>query len=305
MNDIEVDFTYNNDSINVDPITTDDYDFEIFAVKGDKGDAGQNGIDGQDGKGITSVSKTSTSGLVDTYTITYTDNTTSTFEVTNGANGQDGTNGLDGADGRDGAIQYTAGDNITIENNVISAIGGGSSMYLGKFSDFASTGSYLDLTALEVGSYRIMEDDTTNYLYFGSKSSNKIYNPTKQGNGSYSHVIGDMYLMVTKKVSEVTGSSYEEVASFYVFQYTTQLNQSYDNTLKLYKYRILYSTTSGYYLDQYTYGYRCMGLDDDQTVTGLKTFNTLPESSVVPTTNNQLVNKKYVDDAIATAIANL
>lgn len=35
-------------------------------------------------KGIVSITKTSTSGLVDTYTITYTDNTTTTFQVTNG-----------------------------------------------------------------------------------------------------------------------------------------------------------------------------------------------------------------------------
>ena len=35
------------------------------------------------GRGIVSIDKTSTSGLVDTYTITYTDNTTSTFNVTN------------------------------------------------------------------------------------------------------------------------------------------------------------------------------------------------------------------------------
>ena len=44
------------------------------------------GKDG-DGKGISSISKTSTSGLVDTYTITLTDGTTSTFTVTNGAPG--------------------------------------------------------------------------------------------------------------------------------------------------------------------------------------------------------------------------
>ena len=37
-----------------------------------------------DGNGIRSITKTSTSGLVDTYTITYTDNTTTTFTVTNG-----------------------------------------------------------------------------------------------------------------------------------------------------------------------------------------------------------------------------
>ena len=34
----------------------------------------------------------------------------------------------------------------------------------------------------------------------------------------------------------------------------------------------------------------------NQTINGKKVFNTLPESSVIPTTNNQLVNKKYVDD---------
>lgn len=40
-------------------------------------------------------------------------------------------------------------------------------------------------------------------------------------------------------------------------------------------------------------------LQGNQTVSGKKTFSTLPESSVVPTTNNQLVNKKYVDDSVA------
>lgn len=39
----------------------------------------------KNGNGIKSIIKTSTSGLVDTYTITYTDNSTGTFTVTNGA----------------------------------------------------------------------------------------------------------------------------------------------------------------------------------------------------------------------------
>lgn len=38
-----------------------------------------------------------------------------------------------------------------------------------------------------------------------------------------------------------------------------------------------------------------MTLTTDQTVTGKKTYNVLPESSVVPTADNQLVNKNYVD----------
>lgn len=40
--------------------------------------------------GIASIAKTGTSGLVDTYTITYADTTTSTFTVTNGAKGDRG-----------------------------------------------------------------------------------------------------------------------------------------------------------------------------------------------------------------------
>ena len=46
---------------------------------------------GQDGRGIASITKTSTVGLVDTYTITYTDGSTpTTFTVTNGADGSPG-----------------------------------------------------------------------------------------------------------------------------------------------------------------------------------------------------------------------
>ena len=51
---------------------------------------GDPGADGADGNGIASITKTATSGLVDTYTFTYTDGTTSTFTVTNGKDGANG-----------------------------------------------------------------------------------------------------------------------------------------------------------------------------------------------------------------------
>lgn len=51
-----------------------------------------------DARAIASIEKTESNGLVDTYTIYYTDGTTSTFEVTNGQNGSDGANGSDGDD---------------------------------------------------------------------------------------------------------------------------------------------------------------------------------------------------------------
>ena len=41
-------------------------------------------------------------------------------------------------------------------------------------------------------------------------------------------------------------------------------------------------------------------LETDETITGKKTFNKVPDCSVAPTANYHLVNKKYVDDAIAT-----
>ena len=40
-------------------------------------------VKGKDGRGITSIKKTDTTGLIDTYTITYTDDTTSTFTIKN------------------------------------------------------------------------------------------------------------------------------------------------------------------------------------------------------------------------------
>lgn len=56
-------------------------------------------LKGADGRGIVAVARTTGDGLagtVDTYTITYTDGTTSTFTVRNGANGEDGADGADG-----------------------------------------------------------------------------------------------------------------------------------------------------------------------------------------------------------------
>ena len=61
--------------------------------EGPQGPQGPDGSNGENGVGIVSIVKTGTSGLVDTYTITYTDDSTSTFTVTNGANGGGGGGG--------------------------------------------------------------------------------------------------------------------------------------------------------------------------------------------------------------------
>ena len=46
-----------------------------------------------DARGILSIEKTATNGLVDTYTVYYTDGTSTTFEIKNGMDGQNGADG--------------------------------------------------------------------------------------------------------------------------------------------------------------------------------------------------------------------
>ena len=93
---------------------------QLASLKGEKGD---DGADGEDGRGIVSITKTGTSGLVDTYTITYSDNTTSTYTVTNGQDGADGQDGSDGQDGQDGSdYVLTAQDKSDIADLVLAQI---------------------------------------------------------------------------------------------------------------------------------------------------------------------------------------
>ena len=64
--------------------------FELWKCMGTDTWASQGTLKGDNGVGISSIAKTSTSGLVDTYTITFDDGSTETFDVTNGADGQNG-----------------------------------------------------------------------------------------------------------------------------------------------------------------------------------------------------------------------
>jgi len=66
-------------------VTAENIDDYVDTVVGPAGPAGANG------RGITSITLTSTVGLVKTYTITYSDATTSTFQVTDGEDGTEGT----------------------------------------------------------------------------------------------------------------------------------------------------------------------------------------------------------------------
>lgn len=65
-----------------------------------------------------------------------------------------------------------------------------------------------------------------------------------------------------------------------------------------------YSNILVYWHEGVGYALGYVSRDSSEVINGVKFFNSLPESSVTPTTNNQLVNKKYVDDAISSSITN-
>jgi hypothetical protein len=84
-----------NDDYTLTFIMSDDTEVQTTSVRGATGAKGDKGTDG---RAITSVAKISTSGLVDTYKISFSDNTSTNFTVTNGSSiksvAKTGTNGL-------------------------------------------------------------------------------------------------------------------------------------------------------------------------------------------------------------------
>lgn len=77
-------------------------------VVGPQGPQGETGERGEDGVSIVSVDLTSSDGLVDIYTITYSDGTTSNFIVTNGKDGEQGIQGIPGQDGHTPVITISS-----------------------------------------------------------------------------------------------------------------------------------------------------------------------------------------------------
>lgn len=197
---------------------------------------------------------------------------------------------IQGAPGKDGAIQYTAGEGIKIEGNVISATGGvtleevtaitgdpqkletESKQLVGAINEVLANGGGIEELTDEI----VVIKDLEAGIYHITNSVQTI----QYGTTSY-----DMYgrqnaIMI---IDEYTSSS-SKVKRAYIFR---------EGCITL--------------LDSATSRYRNLKLTDvaltsGNTFTGVNTFDSLPRSSVVPTRDNELVNKKYVDTAITNAI---
>lgn len=144
--------------------TASPYDVYVWSGTEWKNIGAINGIKGDDGRGIVSIIRTSgngAAGSTDTYTITYSDTTTSTFPVYNGKDGAAGAKGDTGATGAKGAdgrgivsIERTAGTGaagttdtytITYTDNTTSTF----SVYNGQ--DGTAAGITIDGTVTSTG----------------------------------------------------------------------------------------------------------------------------------------------------------
>lgn len=240
----------------------------ISAIKGEKGDKGDTGLTGPAGP-----------------------------------RGEQGVPGTNGSNGRDGYVQYTAGDNITIENNVISASGGLAKekvpTYTLEATTLAPLGGKANFNATDLTTLGEIFTDayTNNYEII-----NILFNASVQ----YTTTKVQVLLMPSYKVP---GSS-----SIGVFKITDK------PTTYKFDYFANTSGTPNYSTSEYSIIFGWLNItmswsDNICTVSFAQFSNT---ASAIPTTNGVLTKynatsftptanyhpatKKYVDDSIASAI---
>lgn len=245
--------------------------------RGIQGETGQAGSDGADG--ISPTVTTSKSGT--TTTIEITDkNGTHTATINDGINGTNGQDGRDGTDGRDGYVQYTAGNNITIENNVISASGGGE-------IKFKTISSNFNFDTNETGTYYF---DTQAY------SLQITYNLSSRSISNFCPISLNYF----KNVADVEKPATTETIVAYVWGYYRRA--TYDmSTGNLMLYKIGFAQNSSDLTYTLIKKYTLKLLDDDMEQY-IKTWLTIYRPLTLlsqPTADEHATTKKYVDDLIA------
>lgn len=133
---------------------------------------------------------------------------------------------------------------------------------------------------------------------------------TDEFNNFIEDVLKQKRILVGFKSTNGTGSAYSDVDIQYQFQYgmIKTIVMHFMIPGRFLDYRIGISDDSGWHVYDTYNGVILLNTDESilytnkaQTITGKKTFSSLPESSIVPTSNYQLTNKKYVDDSATRA----
>lgn len=265
--------------------------------KGDKGDKGEQGIQGERGEKGDKGDKGDTGE-----------------QGIQGERGLQGEQGIPGTNGRDGYIQYTAGDNITIENNVISASGGGTSDYDDLSNKPQINGVTLSgnksASDLNIGGGVDYKISPTNFNFNNFETGTYYFNVQSYSfqitYGSGSKFISNfcpMCINYFKNVNSVEKPATTETVVAYVWGYVRQTSLN-DGTGNLILYKIAFAANSSDLTYTVEKKYTTRILDDDMQQY-IKTRLSIYRPLILltePTANNHATTKKYVDDSIAAAI---
>lgn len=185
-----------------------------------------------------------------------------------------------------------AGENIKIENNVISS--DSSKTFLGFVDDHTSNDTAFDLTGFKKGIYTFGRNTTaqrTLYLKVNINGVDKFVSHSIERNYKQRPITLVLYDDI-ENLETKSGSLYN--LNYFVIDET-----GYSIKLQYYNCSISNSnlTTSAS-----SYTINAVGQSNTQTISGLKTFTKLPQTTLTPTDDKDFTTKKYVDDAIKTAI---
>lgn len=171
---------------------------ELWKCVGTNSWTSQGVLKGADGRSIVSISKTGTSGLVDTYTITYDSGSPDTFTVTNGANGADGANG-----------------SVWYKGTAITGTGSGITGFPGNKDDFylnSSDGYVYNCTA--TGTAVTATWDYVMTLTGGGGSSVTVVDNLNSTSGTDALSANQGHVLNTTKIDDPTTKSNGQVLTY-------------------------------------------------------------------------------------------
>lgn len=155
-------------------------------------------VKGKDGRGISKIEKTATTGVVDTYTITYTDGTQSTYELRNSDSIAIQRQIVPSAaiESSTTATQpYAAGDYVVVDGvlrKVTASIARGSTISDSNSTATTVTGELAGISAKRIHGFTLGNEDSTQVSFTATKSGCILVIFILQGGWLYAGEDGSM-----------------------------------------------------------------------------------------------------------------
>ncbi len=200
----------------------------------------------EEGAKVKSIEKTNTEGLVDTYTITFTDGTQTTFTVTNGAQGEQGIQGIQGAPGEDGhtpvitivdGYWYVDGETTNVRAEGVQGATGNGISAIEKTSSEGLIDTY---------TITYTNGDTTTFTVVNGKDGLTWFTSNGIPTEFSGQKVGDYCLdVLTSDVYQFDGSEWSKIANIKGISVDNiQVEYFYDNEGKLFQ-RYTFTLTDG------------------------------------------------------------